>query len=368
MLVANAPGGLLPTIRSRCRKLVLKPLADETVRGLLARYRPDLPEADAAALARLAQGSIGRALELEAAGGLDLYRALIPAHWPELANAPSVVAAFARLQLSPPRLRYLAFQAAHPPLDDARVRHALALLVDRRTIAKRVFHGLARPILWPIWPGGPVDGPEPAVPAFDPAKAGKLLDAAGWTDSDKNGIRDKDGTQLELVMIGGEEPEADGDAKDATGAAPETERDYFVEAARRVGVVIHVKTGGESWLEKRVREGDYDLVEVRWSGLSDADVTPLVAGDDPARPIQPAVDRVLDALGAAWDPAGRERLAPELAAALATSWPIAGIVADAPQGLVHHRLRGLRVFEGWIDLSALSFAPSDRAAGTRDLR
>jgi DNA polymerase-3 subunit delta' len=77
MLVANAPGGLLPTIRSRCRKLVLKPLADETVRGLLARYRPELPEADAAALARLAQGSIGRALELEAAGGLDLYRALV---------------------------------------------------------------------------------------------------------------------------------------------------------------------------------------------------------------------------------------------------------------------------------------------------
>ena len=76
-----------------------------------------------------------------------------------------------RSQLAPPRLRYLAFNARARPLDDARVRHALALLVDRRAIAKRVFDGLARPALWPIWPGGPVDGAEAPVPDFDPAAA-----------------------------------------------------------------------------------------------------------------------------------------------------------------------------------------------------
>ena len=46
--------------------------------------------------------------------------------------------------------------------------------------------------------------------------------------------------------------------KDASGPPVKTERDYFVEAARRAGVVIEVKTGGESWLDKRVAEGSYD--------------------------------------------------------------------------------------------------------------
>jgi hypothetical protein len=44
-----------------------------------------------------------------------------------------------------------------------------------------------------------------------------------------------------------------------------------------------------------------------------------------------------------WDPAERARLAPALAAALADTWPLAGIVADAPQGLIAKRLQGVRV-------------------------
>lgn len=77
LLVSHAPGSLLPTLRSRCRKLVLHALPDETVQALLRRYRPGLADDDVAALALLAEGSIGRALELEDAGGLELYRDLV---------------------------------------------------------------------------------------------------------------------------------------------------------------------------------------------------------------------------------------------------------------------------------------------------
>jgi DNA polymerase-3 subunit delta' len=77
LLVSDNPGRLLPTIRSRCRHLPLKPLAEPVVAEALQRYRPDLAAADQAVLARLAEGSIGRALELAAAGGLGLYRALV---------------------------------------------------------------------------------------------------------------------------------------------------------------------------------------------------------------------------------------------------------------------------------------------------
>ena len=77
LLVSDNPGRLLPTIRSRCRILALKPLAEAEVRDALARYRPDLSSGDRAALAQLAGGSIGRALDLAVAGGLGLYRSLV---------------------------------------------------------------------------------------------------------------------------------------------------------------------------------------------------------------------------------------------------------------------------------------------------
>ncbi|MEQ9607104.1 MAG: DNA polymerase III subunit delta' [Kiloniellaceae bacterium] len=77
LLVSHAPGSLLPTIRSRCCQLPLAPLEEAVVAELLARHHPELAAEEVAALARLADGSIGRALALAAHGGLDLYRELI---------------------------------------------------------------------------------------------------------------------------------------------------------------------------------------------------------------------------------------------------------------------------------------------------
>jgi DNA polymerase-3 subunit delta' len=77
LIVAHAPGRLLPTIRSRCRRLALHPLADETVVKLLEGYAPNTSADERAVLAGLAEGSIGRALELASAGSLALYREMV---------------------------------------------------------------------------------------------------------------------------------------------------------------------------------------------------------------------------------------------------------------------------------------------------
>jgi DNA polymerase-3 subunit delta' len=76
-LVAHSAERLLPTIRSRCRRLDLRPLSAATVSMLLKRYRPSLAPTDVAALSLLADGSIGRALELDDEGGVDLFRDLM---------------------------------------------------------------------------------------------------------------------------------------------------------------------------------------------------------------------------------------------------------------------------------------------------
>jgi len=72
MLLANAPGRLLPTIRSRCQRLDLRPLDDALVAAELARLVPQLSPAKRAAVARLAGGSIGLALQLAGGEGVML--------------------------------------------------------------------------------------------------------------------------------------------------------------------------------------------------------------------------------------------------------------------------------------------------------
>ena len=77
ILVSHAPGRLLPTIRSRCRKLALQPLSPDIIATLLAEQAPDVTAADRAILAILADGSGGRALAMAKHGGLEVFRELI---------------------------------------------------------------------------------------------------------------------------------------------------------------------------------------------------------------------------------------------------------------------------------------------------
>jgi len=64
ILVTASPGALLPTVRSRCQRVLCQPLSDEQVRDVLAEAGVAPAEADA--LTALAEGSPGRALALRA--------------------------------------------------------------------------------------------------------------------------------------------------------------------------------------------------------------------------------------------------------------------------------------------------------------
>ena len=76
LLISHHPNKLLPTILSRCAKLNLEPLTKENVATLLRRYMPELNEPDVLKLASISQGSIGKALNYAANGGLEIYQNL----------------------------------------------------------------------------------------------------------------------------------------------------------------------------------------------------------------------------------------------------------------------------------------------------
>ncbi len=72
LLTCAAPGRLLPTILSRCRRLALQPLDGAAMAAALAQYLPEMAAAERSRLAGLAAGSPGRALLLAEEKGLQL--------------------------------------------------------------------------------------------------------------------------------------------------------------------------------------------------------------------------------------------------------------------------------------------------------
>jgi DNA polymerase-3 subunit delta' len=72
LLVCGAPGRLLATIRSRCRRLRLDPLGQDAMERLLAAYLPDRTADERGRLVTVAEGSPGRALLLAEQEGLAI--------------------------------------------------------------------------------------------------------------------------------------------------------------------------------------------------------------------------------------------------------------------------------------------------------
>ncbi len=72
LVLSNTPGRLLPTIRSRCQRLNLRPLCESNLEAELARLLPDLSAGERASLARLSGGSLGAALRLAGGDGVML--------------------------------------------------------------------------------------------------------------------------------------------------------------------------------------------------------------------------------------------------------------------------------------------------------
>lgn len=77
LLVSHSPGGLLPTIRSRCRHIKLHPLSEGQFDQLLVANGVLLSDAERQALYIMAQGSPGLAMQLHEQGAMRIYDALL---------------------------------------------------------------------------------------------------------------------------------------------------------------------------------------------------------------------------------------------------------------------------------------------------
>jgi peptide/nickel transport system substrate-binding protein len=131
------------------------------------------------------------------AGNVQLVQDVPQGDVDRLTRTPGVsIVKYDQLQTS-----YLGFNTAKPPFDDARVRQAVNLAINRDEIVTGANFGLGTPARTMLTPNTPFywAGSEQAAPTFDLAKAGSLLDQAGWTPG-AGGIREKNGQQLVLPL------------------------------------------------------------------------------------------------------------------------------------------------------------------------
>lgn len=90
--------------------------------------------------------------------------------------------------------------APHPFLSDRRVRQAIAYAIDRDTLAQTLYGFTGRPtgqlLVAPRFYASPGTVPY----EYDLEKARTLLTEAGWVDTNDDGTRDQDGTEMEVVF------------------------------------------------------------------------------------------------------------------------------------------------------------------------
>jgi peptide/nickel transport system substrate-binding protein len=88
-------------------------------------------------------------------------------------------------------------ETANPGMTELDVRRALVYALDRQQIIDELNYGLYEiPTTW--WHNTIWDNPDLEPLPFDPAMAEELLEGAGWSDTNGDGTRDKDGVELVL--------------------------------------------------------------------------------------------------------------------------------------------------------------------------
>jgi peptide/nickel transport system substrate-binding protein len=109
--------------------------------------------------------------------------------------------------------RIIMLNAQKPPTDERAVRQAINYGVDKDALVQTLFKGTGQVAYAPLTMGMMNDPTLHDFYAYDVAKARQLLEQAGWKDADGDGIRERDGKKLELLINnidygGGPWPEA----------------------------------------------------------------------------------------------------------------------------------------------------------------
>jgi peptide/nickel transport system substrate-binding protein len=163
---------------------------------------------------------------------------------------------------------HIVLNTERPPLDDPRVRRALAYAIDRQQIVDVMLDGTV-PVLQSVV--RPIQlGYEPAYAryGYDPGHAAALLEAAGWTRG-ADGYFAKDGRRLSIPLL-----------SDSESVLRGTTARLIAQQAKAAGIRIEPRQlPGDRIFGSLLNEGDFSAVMVAFGGAVDPSLTGLLASD-----------------------------------------------------------------------------------------
>ncbi len=183
----------------------------------------------------------------------------------------------------------LVLNLAHAPLDDVRIRTALAMSIDRGAISQKITLG-RYPVTSSLQPKFSwAYDPSVTQPRYDPLAADALFDAAGWRRG-SDGMRSKNGKPLALVYV--QFPESMTGVRVATA----------VQAALRSrGIAVEIKSVSNAQLflpsarAGTLASGAFDMAYVPFTMGSDPDDSAILRCGAPSnymRYCNPRVDEL----------------------------------------------------------------------------
>lgn len=170
----------------------------------------------------------------------------------------------------------IAINTAHPPLDDVRVRRALAMSVDRDGISRKITLG-RYPVTNVLQPqfSWAYDSTV-REPSYDPKGADALLDAGGFRRG-AGGMRVKNGKPLALVYV--QFPESTTGVRVATMVQAELRErgvDVSLKSISNAQLFLPGPQGGT------LARGNFDLAYVPWTMGADPDDSSILGCRRPA--------------------------------------------------------------------------------------
>lgn len=209
--------------------------------------------------------------------------------------------------------QYIGVNLNHPILKNREVRQAIALAIDRGSIIRHLLKGYATPasgLLSPIhWA---YNGSVPQWP-FNPEKAKRLLDHAGYPDPDGPGPRPRFRVSFKTTNL---------DLRKRIAEA-------LKEQLARVGIELEVRTYEWGTFYSDIIKGNFHLYSLAWVGVMDPDIYYQLFhsasippnGDNRGHYSNPELDRLLEQGRSTTDAAARKTIYAEVQRILADELP-----------------------------------------------
>ncbi len=135
-------------------------------------------------------------------GELDVYLGVAPSQVEQVESSPT-----ARVLRYETRIyAFINWNARRPLFADPAVRRALTLGIDRERLVEAVRYGMGEVAYSPLPPYHWAHNSQLQPLPYDPDSARALLDAAGWVDSDGDGVRERDGDRASFELITNSNP------------------------------------------------------------------------------------------------------------------------------------------------------------------